>query len=317
MTLSLDSARGAEEKTNSAPAKTTLKALFIGNSYTARHNLAKVVKAMAEAGNPGLTFEPTTIIYGGRTLKDHWRLGSQNFVKSTTVAPEEIKATIAALEQDTAKDPQDNHGRTAIGRQKELLGNLESRRVKWDVVILQSYRDDLAGAASLYAEYAPKFASLAHAQGARVVLYVTTPTTQNAELITTPPAPAAALEMARATAQLADQVGADAAPMALVAQRCQTERPDLTLRYVNDGHLNQNLAYLSACTLYAALFHKSPQGLPINSVTDTRFFEQEPGNRTKDPDGHPITRTFSDKDRADLQRIAWESYQEFQKMRSK
>ena len=61
-------------------AKKSLNVLFIGNSYTGRHNLANVVEAMAEAGNPGLDFRPTTVIYGGRTLSDHWRLGTANFV---------------------------------------------------------------------------------------------------------------------------------------------------------------------------------------------------------------------------------------------
>ncbi|MCP4785695.1 MAG: hypothetical protein GY878_19290 [Fuerstiella sp.] len=103
--------------------------------------------------------------------------------------------------------------------------------------------------------------------------------------------------------------------MALVAQRCQAERPDLTLRFVNDAHLNQTVAYLIACTIYAALFDRSPQGLPVDSVTNIRFFEKEPGNRQKDRDGNPITRMFSKKDRADLQRVAWESYKEFQQMR--
>ena len=54
--------------------KKSLNVLFIGNSYTARHNLSQVVKSMAEAGNPGLTFNISTVIYGGRTLADHWRL---------------------------------------------------------------------------------------------------------------------------------------------------------------------------------------------------------------------------------------------------
>lgn len=83
---------------------------------------------------------------------------------------------------------------------------------------------------------------------------------------------------------------------------------------INDAHLNKTLAYLTACTLYAALFDKSPQGLPIDTITDTRFFGDD---RTKDRDGKPITQTFSKKDRADLQRIAWEGYREFQQLRGK
>src|SRR3954464_1131337 len=82
----------------------TINALFIGNSFTGRHNLSEVVKAMAEAGNPGLRFEVTTIIYGGRTLKDHWRLGSQNFVRLAALTKDEQRATIRSLEETVAKD---------------------------------------------------------------------------------------------------------------------------------------------------------------------------------------------------------------------
>jgi len=73
------------------------------------------------------------------------------------------------------------------------------------------------------------------------------------------------------------------------------------------------MAYLTACSLYAALFDRSPEGLPIASITDIRFLGED---RTKDRDGDPITRAFSDKDREDLQRIAWEGGQIFQKTRS-
>ena len=69
-------------------ASQSLNDLFIGNSFTGRHNLSQVVKQLAEAGQPGLKFEVTTVIYGGRTLKDHWRLGTQNFVKLATLTAE-------------------------------------------------------------------------------------------------------------------------------------------------------------------------------------------------------------------------------------
>ncbi|OYW39067.1 MAG: hypothetical protein B7Z45_04730, partial [Azorhizobium sp. 12-66-6] len=55
---------------NAAGEAKTLNVLFIGNSFTARHNLSTVVKAMAEAGNPGLTFNRTDVIYGTLPLAD-------------------------------------------------------------------------------------------------------------------------------------------------------------------------------------------------------------------------------------------------------
>lgn len=292
----------------------TLNVLFIGNSFTARHNLSTVVKAMAEAGHPGLTFNRTDVIYGGRTLKDHWRLGTQNIVKQSTLTEAEEKAIIAALEKDVAASHKDKYAPSALARHRDLLPKLEANRKPWDIIVLQSYRDDIEGDPTLYAEYAPKFAELAKAQGARVILYETTPATQNEKALTAPPDPAPVLAKERAIASLAKKIDASVAPMALVALRCQTQRPDLTLRFVNDAHLNQTMAYLTACTLYAALFNQSPVGLPIDSVTDIRTQEKPAPDKTKDRDGAPLTRKFSDKDRADLQRIAWEGWQEFQKL---
>lgn len=295
-----------------AAKRTTLNVLFIGNSYTARHNLADVVKEMAEAGNPGLTFKTTSVIYGGRTLADHWRFGTQHFVNQYKVTREDIEATIGTLIK-AAEDPKDRYAKAALRKQQILLSEFESHREKWDLIVLQSYRDDLRGEDSLYMQYAPKYATLAEVQGARVILYVTTPSTQNAEPLTSIPDKGPILEKAKSVAHLANHIGAAVAPMALVAQRCQTQRPDLTLRFINDAHLNQTLAYLTACTLYAAIFEKTPQGLSISQITDIRFLEND---KSKDRDGLPITKVFSKKDRTDLQRIAWEGYQEFLTLRN-
>ena len=101
--------------------------------------------------------------------------------------------------------------------------------------------------------------------------------------------------------------------MSLIGLKCQTEHPDFTLRFINDGHLNHTMAYLTGCAIYAAIFKRSPEGLALNEITDTRFFSDK--ERDKDRDGNPLTRTFSDKNRADLQRIAWQGWQEFEKLR--
>ena len=289
----------------------TLNVLFIGNSFTASHNLAQVVKAMAEAGDPTLRFDVTTVLYGGRRLVDHWRLGTQNFVRISELTAAEEQATVKSLEEMVAKDPKDRYAPSALARHRDLSKSLESRRKKWDFVVLQSYRDDLEGDKSLYAQFAPKFAELIKAQGGRVVLYETTPTTQNSKPLTAPPDAAVVTEKAKTIAALAKQIDAIVVPMSMVALRCQTVRPDLTLRYVNDGHLNQTMGYLTACTIYAALFNRSPEGLPIDTVNDNRTKDGKPA---QDPDGGPLKRTFSAQDRADLQRIAWEGLKQFQQL---
>ena len=72
------------------------------------------------------------------------------------------------------------------------------------------------------------------------------------------------------------------------------------------------LGYLTACTLYAALFNRSPEGLPVDTVNDK--MRSRDGKPAQDPDGGPLKRTFSAQDRADLQRIAWEGLQQFQQL---
>lgn len=301
----------AEPSVQTAKQK-KLNVLFIGNSFTAGHNLAQVVKAMAEAGDPDLAFDVTTVIYGGRRLVDHWRLGTPNFVKISTLTAEEEQATIRSLEEMIAKDPKDKYAPSALARHRQLSKSLDAQRKKWDLVVLQSWRDDLEGDKSLYVQYAPKYAELIKAQGGRVVLYETTPTTQNSAPLTAPPDPAPVTAKAKTIATLAKQLDAIAVPMSMVALRCQTIRPDLTLRWVKDGHGNQTMGYLTACTFYAALFNRSPEGLSIDTVNDNRTTKD--GKPALDPDGGPYKRTFSDKDRADLQRIAWEGLKQFQKI---
>lgn len=292
-----------------------LNVLFIGNSFTACHNLAQVVKAMAEAGDPNLQFDVTTVIYGGRRLVDHWRLGTLNFVRIAQLTAEEEAATVKSLEAMVAKDSKDKYAAAALARHRQLSKSLDRQRKKWDIVVLQSYRDDLQGDKSLYVEYAPKYAELIKAQGARVVLYETTPTTQNAKPLVAPPDPAPVLEKAKVIAALAKRCDATVVPMSMVGLHCQRVRPDLPLRYVSDGHLNQTMGYLTACTFYAALFNRSPEGLPIDSVNEKA--RAKDGQPAKDPDGGPLKRTFSAKDRADLQRIAWEGLKEYQELAAK
>ncbi|MEL6107221.1 MAG: hypothetical protein AAFU85_14365 [Planctomycetota bacterium] len=293
-------------------SKKTLRVLFIGNSYTARHNLASVVEAIAEERDPELDFQPTTVIYGGRRLVDHWRLGTANFVNLHRVTADQVQSTINQLTERLREEPSDKHVKSAIARQRKLLWDLDQPRRRWDVVVLQSYRDDLDGDDSLYHRYAPKFVSLATQQKARVVLYETTPSTQNAEAMTSPPDISPVIAKARSIASLAKSLNASVAPMSMIAHQCQTDRPDLTLRFVNDAHLNQTMAYLTACAIDAAIFDRSPEGIKVDSITDIRYWENK--DKSRDRDNLPITRRFNEKDRRDLQQIVAQGIAAFAKL---
>ncbi|MGY8695007.1 MAG: hypothetical protein ACKVGW_12535 [Verrucomicrobiia bacterium] len=80
---------------------------------------------------------------------------------------------------------------------------------------------------------------------------------ENAEPLTTPPDPAPIMEKAKIIADLANRIDADVAPVFLAGLRCQQQRPDLALRFINDAHLNHTMAYLTACTLYSAIFERA------------------------------------------------------------
>jgi hypothetical protein len=286
----------------------TLRVLFIGNSFTHRGGMPRVVKELAEAGNPGLRLE--YIAYGGSgaRLEGHWRGGTQNLVSIAGMTAEERQAAVQSLRDALAENPNDARAKTALGRHRRFRA-LGGEPGKWHFVALQSYGDDHGNAAS-YAEYAEKFAKVIKAQGGRPLLYETTPGTMNAKPLTAPPEADAVLAKTKVIAALADRLDAAVAPMSLVALRCHTVRPDLTLRWVNDGHPNQTMGYLTACTFYAAMFERSPEGLPVDEATDIKAFGEG-----QDADGGPLLRTFSPKDRTDLQRIAWEGYSQFQQLR--
>ena len=127
-TILVPSVSPAAEPSPQPAQQKKLNVLFIGNSFTACHNLAQVVKAMAEAGDPTLRFDVTTVLYGGRRLVDHWRLGTQNFVRISELTTTEEQATVKSLEEMVAKDAKDKYAAAALTRHRDLSKSLASRR---------------------------------------------------------------------------------------------------------------------------------------------------------------------------------------------
>lgn len=299
---------------HAAPAATPepVRVLFLGNSFTARNNLASLVRTMAAAGQPSVKMETTAITYGGQTMKYHWSLFSQNWVKLTALTEAELDRSLADLQAQLAQDPANGNARRAIERHEGLRAALGKPRPKWDYVVLQSWKDTADGMESAYVEYARRLATLAHAQGTKVVFYDTAPDSLNAAPLTAPPPRAPAEERARMLATLAAEFDGLAAPMPLVVWHCQTGRPDLPLRYVKDFHLNQTTGYLTAATIYAVIFGRSPEGLAVNEVTDTKI--SDPAHPELNPDGGPQLKVFDDDLRLFLQRIVATTLADFRAM---
>jgi len=83
------------------------------------------------------------------------------------------------------------------------------------------------------------------------------------------------------------------------------------------------MAYLTACTFYAAVYGKSPEGILFNKVTETKsqniHGEQVAANSSEakmsnlvNPDGGPLEVVFTHEQRLFLQRIAWKAVNDFQ-----
>jgi hypothetical protein len=317
----------------SAPAadETTreLKILFLGNSYTARHDIAGLVEQILEEGDPTTDVQVQRVIYGGQNMFKHSTFYfSQSFIEQSTLTNVRINDRIATmksfLKSDTAPNPEewDQHwaalGKTnvpfadihrnitrAIKHHETLLRN--NPRTKWDYVVLQSWRDVSEQPNQGYERYATKLAEIVKAQGAEVILYMTSPETQNQGPVSEPYNVASANRDTAVGLRMAKALQPKAViPVPLAIKTIQTgndDKPgtDLVFRYHNDGHPNQTCAFLVANLFYAALMGKSPEGLEFDTVVETKVKDG------KDPDGGDLKVVFEGKEKAYLKRMAWEA----------
>ena len=75
------------------------------------------------------------------------------------------------------------------------------------------------------------------------------------------------------------------------------------------------MAYLTAATFYAALFGRSPEGIPVNDVTDTKVTDRN--HPDLDPDGRPQRKVFDDDQRLFLQRTVARAVEDYRKLAGK
>ncbi|MFC1761099.1 hypothetical protein ACFL6U_03365 [Planctomycetota bacterium] len=306
--------------------------LFMGNSFTFRHDLPELVKQVFEEGQPNLTVNVERIVYGGQDLFRHHDLYfSETFVRLHSITVSEAEEKIIAIQsllaagespifyraywEKTSLKPPDwstieKNLQSAQKRQQQLIERIKAGdRIKWDYLVLQSWRDVVENVNAGYAEYAQKWAKMAQEEGIKVILYITAPHAQNAEPVTEPVG-LEQTEMEMETIhKLVDRIHPFAVvPVALGLKRIQRNGTDLTFRYVNDMHPNQYAAFLTSNMFYAAFFKETTEGLHYNSVTETNPKGQGPG---KDPDGGNATVTFDATSKILLQRAAYDAAMEF------
>ncbi|MEM9646341.1 MAG: hypothetical protein AAF989_15225, partial [Planctomycetota bacterium] len=301
--------------------------LFLGNSYTNRHDIPDLVEEILEEGDPDVDVHVDRVIYGGQNMFKHATYYfSQSFIEQASISNAELESRIMKMQSYLqSKQPPESeewnahwaalggkanfadihkHIRRAIVNHQALLAN--NPRTRWDYVVLQSWRDVSADPNQAYAKYATKLAEVVNEQGAEVILYMTSPETQNQKPVASPVAPESADRDLLVGTTLTRRIMPKAVVhVPLAIRRIQEDGTELCFRYVNDGHPNQTCAFLTTNLFYAALTGKSPEGLLFDTVTENKV------KNGKDPDGGPLKVTFNGATKSYLQRAAFESTQDF------
>ena len=74
--------------------------LFIGNSFTFRHDLNLLVEEIVHEGKPNLEIYTERSVYGGQSLFQHAEYYfSQTFIEQSTIEDAEIEQRIAEMEE--------------------------------------------------------------------------------------------------------------------------------------------------------------------------------------------------------------------------
>ena len=333
--------------------------LFVGNSFTMRHELPTIFANISNEGNPESLVETEIVGYGGRCLFHHWEcFQSYNRIMMNKISQPDFDNAILELEkqsksqevpsfytnywQELGKNEffskyvkKNNYSweddkkyiNNAISKHKTWYNNNKNSIDKFNYLVLQSWIDVTDDFQSGYFKYASLFASIAKDNGIKPILYITAPYAHNESPVTQAVAKERAIGECRAVFNFSKSIDAIVVPMPLAITLAQESTEPiartLTFRYKNDGHPNQTMAYLTACTFYAAVYGKSPEGILFNKVTETKsqniHGEQVAANSSEakmsnlvNPDGGPLEVVFTDEQRLFLQRIAWKAVNDFQ-----
>lgn len=336
--------------------------LFIGNSFTMRHDIPKLVKTLLEEGDPGNTVKTEIVGYGGRNLFCHWEMcRSYNRLKAINLTKEQWDSEIAALNQLKAAPELPAWYReygealsrdafymksyprfkvpTSAGKGADFskyfsmaAGNhgkwmkANDKNGKFDFMVLQSWMDVTDSLETGYMKYAKMFADVAKETGTKPVFYLTAPNSQNATPVMAAKNKEEILGTCRIAAKGEKEMNALVVPVPLALMLAQESTDPiartLTFRYEKDFHPNSTMAYLTACTFYAALTGKSPEGLKFNIASEktnqnihgeaiSEENRDEAVSAKFDPDGKPLETVFTDEERIFLQKTAWEAVQKY------
>lgn len=188
------------------------------------------------------------------TAKEYAVLFIGNSLTQNNNLPKIVAELAKAGKQRPLHVEQETKGGYSLERhwnENRALEKIRSR--KWDVVVVQEYSaNPWTKKASMF-EYGKKFDAEIKKQGAKTLLYMTWAYQDKPELQAT---------IRKAYRDLAAETGAEVAPVGDAWEAALAADPKLSLHVKDKKHPTPAGSYLAGCVFYAALFQKSPEGLP-------------------------------------------------------
>jgi hypothetical protein len=210
---------------------TTHRIAFVGNSFFYFNNgITSYFSPMVKEGLPMLKVSSAQITIGGASLDWH---DMESYLRPNGI-------------YSSSADPN-----SVVSPHEKLF----------DVVIMHDNSQGPIHPAlkNLFVEYAKKHCDTIRRHGAIPVLFMTWAYSDKPEMTE---------QLAAAYTKVGNDNGILVIPAGLAFARSVAERPDITLITADKKHPTPAGTYLSAATIYAALFKKSPAGLKYNGGLD-------------------------------------------------
>ena len=171
---------------------------------------------------------------------------------------------------------------------------------QWKFVVLQQDIDRSWQIAKTFCAYVGKFYKATTTAGAEIVIFLPwdNPATTSPTL----------KEITDVSTKCGNELGVKVAPVGLAFERAIGERSTLNLFFPNSTHVNVHGVYLTICVLYATLFDRNPVNLTYR-MDDVAAWSLE---YTRWGLEHESNWQISAEDAGFLQRIAWETVQDYQ-----
>jgi hypothetical protein len=133
----------------------------------------------------------------------------------------------------------------------------------WDVVVMQGHSLGPISneTAAAFRKAARKFSRIAKKQGTRPVFFMTWAYAGKPEMTA---------QLDKAYTDIGRELDAQVVPVGLAFAKVVAARPDIALTTNDDRHPTLAGTYLAACTFFAALYDRSPEGLDYNAGLDAR-----------------------------------------------